>query len=543
MARLLFVVVALLERDGPLATLEAARQAAATGRGSVVVVSGEPGIGKTALIGVFVAGLADHGRVWRGLCDDLSIPRPLGPLRDIASASPAVAQAMSSGVPATELHDVIIEDLTQGPQPTVVVIEDVHWSDDATLDVIMVLGRRVGSLPAVVVLTLRDGEIAPGSRLPLVLGALPPDATHRVALEPLSPAAVAEMAGEDAPQIYAATNGNPFFVTELIAARPETVPRSVSATVLARSARVGSAAQRLLQLASVVPGRAATSLLNALFPGWPSAAAALERLQLLEVDADSVRFRHELARLAIEASLPTTQRRALHAEVLAVLLAGGGDAADVVYHAEGAGDLDVAAQHALIAARGAAAVEAHGQAYAHFRRAAELSDRLAPCQLPALYEELAVTAYTIGHLDEAFASIDQALARYQESGDPAALGRCTRWLSQLHWFAGNREQSYTAAQQAIELLQPLGDSSELARAYSGLARARNASAAGSRRPAPGRSEQRPWPADSATNKPWPTPSSTSAASVLGSTSTTPTRCWPRMTSPSPRAIIATRCAP
>ena len=200
------------------------------------------------------------------------------------------------------------------------------------------------------------------------------------------------------------------------------------------------------------------------------AAEEPERRQLLDVDDGGVRFRHELARIAIVSNLPATRRSGLHAEVLAVLLATGRDAADIVHHAEGCGDLDVVAQQALVAAHDAAAVESYRQAHAHFRRAAELSDRLQPSQHAPLYEQLAVTAYTVGNLDEAFASIDRALARYQESGDQAALGRCTRWLSRLHWFAGDREQARATAQQAIELLQPLGDSSELARAYSGLSR-------------------------------------------------------------------------
>jgi DNA-binding CsgD family transcriptional regulator/tetratricopeptide (TPR) repeat protein len=470
MAPLPSVGVELLERDGPLATLEAARHAAANGRGSVVVISGEPGIGKTALVRAFLGAFGDDGRVWWGLCDDLSIPRPLGPLRDIARVSPLMAQAMTKGVPPTELHNVMIDDLVQGPHPTAVVIEDVHWADDATLDLITVVGRRVASLPAVLVLTLRDCEVAAGDRLRLVLGTLPADATRHLTLAPLSAAAVAEIAGQDAARIYAATNGNPFFVTELVAARPGTVPRSVRDAVLARSARLGRTAQRLLQLISVVPGRVDAERLDALFPGWPAAAEEPERRQLLDVDAGGVRFRHELARIAIASSLPTTQRRALHAEVLDVLLATGADPADIVHHAEGSGDLDVVAQQALIAAHDAAVVASYRQAHAHFRRAAELSDRLEPSQHAPLYEDLAVAAYTVGHLDEALVAIGRALARYQECGDRAALGRCTRWLSRLHWFVGDRERARRAAQEAVELLQPLGDSSELARAYSGLSR-------------------------------------------------------------------------
>jgi len=459
----------LLEREGPLRKLGEALHAAAAGDGSVVLVTGEPGIGKTALVTHFAESLGGGGRVWRGMCDDLSIPRPLGPLRDMAgSFSAPLARALNGGAEPAELHALLIEELNQPPTPTVLVLEDVHWADDATLDVITVLGRRVATLSTLVVLTFRDSDVAVGHRLRVAVGAIPPTATCHLPIHPLSRDAVARLTGDAADRVYAMTKGNPFFVTELLAAKPDELPPSVSDAVLARAALLDGTSRRLIELVSVVPARIETALLDTLMPAWVEAAEEPERRQLLEVDSRSVRFRHELARVAIASSLPTARRRRLHAEILGALLASDAEAADIVHHAEAAGDIDVVAEHALVAARQAAAVASNRQAYAHFRRAAEFDDRLAPSEQAALFEELATAAYTVDQLDDALWAIERAIAVHHAASDGAAVGRCTRMLSRLHWYVGSGEQAWATARRAIEMLEPLGDSIELARAYSGL---------------------------------------------------------------------------
>src|SRR6266536_349865 len=152
----------LLERDDALATLRRARDAAAAGRGGVVFVTGEPGIGKTSLVTRFVRDLPAGARVLLGTCDDLSIPRPLGPIRDlIGTVGPALEEALSADVVPYDVHGLLVEELELPPRPTVLVLEDVHWADDATLDAITVLGRRIAAVPALLVLTFRAGEVPP----------------------------------------------------------------------------------------------------------------------------------------------------------------------------------------------------------------------------------------------------------------------------------------------------------------------------------------------------------------------------------------------
>ncbi len=461
----------LLEREAALAALSDAWESARRGHGRVAYVRGEPGIGKSSLVRRFADDAGGEARVLFGSCDDLSIPRPLGPFRDLAgSVSPELDEALRAGAAPHELQALLLAELAQPPRPAVLVIEDVHWADDATLDSIAVLSRRIGELPALLVLTLRAGEAPPAHPLHAALGAVRAEDLVTIELEPLSRGAVAALAGDAADDLYTATGGNPFYVTELLAARDtEDPPASVANAVLGRMARLDPESRRLVELVSVVPGRVGTSVLDALMPGWPAAAEEPERRQLLEVEPGSVHFRHELARNVIRSSLPAAARRRLHAEILGALLAAEADPADVVHHAEAAGAEDVVSEYALVAARRAATLESNREAFSHFRRASDFFDRLDPDARADALEELALAAYLVGRLDDAFEAIEQAIAIHAGSGDRAAIGRCTRVLSRLHWFIGDGEPARAQALEAVAILEPLGESVELARAYSGVA--------------------------------------------------------------------------
>ena len=462
--------VDLLEREDALAALTDAYDSATRGQGRVVLVAGEPGIGKTALVSRFVDELGDTTRVLSGTCDDLAVPRPLGPIRDLAGAvSPALADAIAGGAAAHEVQTLLVAELELPPPPTVLVLEDVHWADDATFDSITVLGRRIASLPALLVLTFRAGEVPSGHPLHAALGAMP--AAHCVFLElaPLSAHAVAELAGDAAPEVYALSGGNPFYVNELLCSDEATaLPRSVTTAVLGRAARLEPESRELVELVSLVPNRMPAWVLDAVLPAWPAAAEEPERRQLLSVDATHVRFRHELARNAIAASVPVAAARRLHAQIVAALVAAGADPALIVHHAEAAGLDDVVADHVLVAARRAAALDSNRQAYSHYRRAADFADRLPAAERAALLEELAAAAYAVGRLEEAFPALEEAIRIRRSAGDLEGVGRCTRMLSRVNWFAGDGEAAWQTALEAIEILVPLGETAELARAYSGL---------------------------------------------------------------------------
>ena len=260
----------LLERSEQLSSLGGALAAvAASGQGRVVLVAGEAGVGKTALLRRFCAGIDGSARVlWAG-CEPLFIPRPLGPVMDLAGVvGGEVAACARDGARPYDVAVALLRELAAGP--SVLVLEDVHWADEATLDVIRLAGRRIGDVPALLVLSYRDDGLERSHPLRIVLGDLPgSERVTRLELAGLSPQAVAELAGPagvDAGELHRWTAGNPFFVTEVLAAGTGLVPRSVADAVLARAARLGGAAREVLDAAAVVPGPAELWLLEALAP-------------------------------------------------------------------------------------------------------------------------------------------------------------------------------------------------------------------------------------------------------------------------------------
>src|SRR5262249_34688267 len=203
-------------------------------------------------------------------------------------------------------------------------------------------------------------------------------------------------------------------------------------------------------------------------PGGRGAGMEPEPHPLLDIDPNSARSRHELTRHAIVSSVPIAARRRLHAEILAALLEADADPADIVHHAEAAGASDVVADHVLIAARRAAALASNREAFSHYVRAADFVDRMSQAEHAGLLEEVAAASYEVGRLHEAFVAVERAVGLYRDLHDDAAVGRCTRILARFHWYAGNGDAAQRAAREAIAILEPLGDSVALARAYSEL---------------------------------------------------------------------------
>lgn len=460
----------LLERETALIALASTMDAAAKGHGAVVVVTGEPGIGKTTLVSHFAGGLGSKARILWGTCDDLSTPRPLGPFRDVAAElSLAPEGELLASEPPHRFHSLLLTELATGPQPTVLVIEDVHWADEATLDAITVIGRRIADIPAVLVLTFRAGEAPPSHPLPTALDAIQRNTGLCLNLAPLSRTAVATLAGDgDADRIYDVTGGNPLYVTEMVAGLPDELPLSVANAVLGRCARLGPESRELVELVSMVPTRIGTEVLELAMPGWAVAAEEPERHQLLTVDTHYARFRHELAREAIKSSLPITRQRRLHTRIVDALLSAGGDPADIVHHAEAAGRSEVVATYAPIAAHQAAALESHREARTHFRRATEFAARLDTPARAALFEAYAQTAYHVGHMSEAFAAVDQAINLHRTLCDEAAVGRCLGNRSHYYWVVGDSSAAWQQARSSIRALEPGGPSPDLAIAYNQL---------------------------------------------------------------------------
>jgi predicted ATPase len=302
----------LLERGGFLEALNASWTDTVNGRGRLVLVAGEAGIGKTSLVREFCDRHRPPHRVLWGACDGLRTPRPLAPFIDIArTAGDAFAETIAHGERPAQCFAALIEELAAAA-PTILVIEDLHWADEATLDVMTMLGRRAETTPALAIATYRDDELVADHPLRSVLGELRVGhGVRRLALPPLSLEAVevlATPAGADPADLYRVTAGNPFFVTEVLATRGERLPATIRDAVLARAGRLSGPARRLLEAMAVVPGRTDLWLLEAI------ASEVVDRLEecvasgMLDPGQVDVGFRHELARVAIEQSIPSNRK-------------------------------------------------------------------------------------------------------------------------------------------------------------------------------------------------------------------------------------------
>jgi predicted ATPase len=303
----------LLERDDQLDSLDQALRDAVAGEGRIALVSGEAGIGKTSLLERFVELRRKSAYVLWGRCESLFTPQPLGALHDIADQLPGDLRELLQGtINRLTIFGSFLRTLQHSAAPLIVVFEDVHWADAATLDLLKFLGRRWKGVRALLVLTYRDDEIDREHPLWSVLGTLPPSMIRRLLLPPLSEAAVAALAGSAgraAHDVHALTRGNPFFVAELLASADQGIPQTIRDATLARAVRLSPAARAILDICAVVPNRTDRWLLEATL--HPPAAAVDEcaRSGLLAIEPDAVRFRHELARQSGESALP-----AAHAE-------------------------------------------------------------------------------------------------------------------------------------------------------------------------------------------------------------------------------------
>ncbi len=466
----------LLERDHCFEQLSVFFRTATTGNGRTVLVSGEAGIGKTALVEQFVSQHCRAARRLWGACEALFTPRPLGPLYDIAAqARSSLSTLMSRDTPRPTLFSAFLEELQKSAIPSVVVFEDVHWADEATLDLIKFLGRRILSLAALFIVTYRDDELSRDHPLWSVIGDLPGKAVARLRLTPLSEQAVtylAHQAHRSAEQLYAITGGNPFFVTEVLASETSGTPLTVRDAVLARVARLSPAARPLLELASVVPTRSERWLLEAVLG---AAAPALEDCLtsgMLTLDQTTVAFRHEIARRAVESTLSPLRQQVLHMQVLQALLNHGEDAsqaARLVHHATGAQDEALVVRYAPLAAQQAAAQGAHREAATQYATALRYADQLPPERQAALLEGRAYECYLTGQMEEAMQARQAALRIWRQRDRPDKVGQTLRWLSRLNWMLGKRGEAEQYAAEAMHLLETLPPGIELAMAYSNMA--------------------------------------------------------------------------
>jgi DNA-binding CsgD family transcriptional regulator/tetratricopeptide (TPR) repeat protein len=462
----------LVERDSLLAELVAALDEALEGTGRVVFVGGEAGVGKTTLVRELAASARSRCAVRIGGADNVTTADALAAFQD---AVPEIGEKLATGGDRIRLFRALRDAVAA--DPGLLVLEDVHWADEATLDALRYLARRIEGLPALILATYRHDEVPAWHPLTAVMGELATaPGVRRLLVPPLSVSGVAELVDRagaplDPAELHGRTGGNAFFVTESLAVSAGTLPVTVSDAILARVARLSTAAQDAAAAAAVL-GTAADAELLAVVAGCELAAVdECANAGVLVRTGSGFSFRHELAREAVERSLSAVRRNQLHGRALhALTRSRPEDHRALAHHAAGCGDDVAACTHAVLAAERAARGSAHREAAEHYRLA--LRHTTTRGARADLFVALSYECYLTDQLPEALAARQRALELHELEGDARERGDDERWLSRLSWFLGRGADAERYALRAVATLEPLGAGAELAMAYSNLAQLR-----------------------------------------------------------------------
>jgi len=473
----------LVERESHLRTAAAYLADAAAGHGRLVFVAGEAGVGKTTFVRHVLQDAADDVRAATGMCEGSSTPAPLAPLLEMLPELPA--EVWPQDVSRQEVFARLVAALRAPPtpQPYLLVVEDAHWADEATVDLLRHLARRVHSTRALVLVTYRPEDAPDGSPLRMLMGeAATAAGVRRLDVAPLSPAGVRSLAVDssltaadaDLARLHRVTGGNPFFVTEVLAAGDVgQLPTSVRDAVMARVARLSDAARQVVDVVSVAGPRAEVPLLEAVLGADVAALDEPLGRDVLRLADGVVTFRHELARRAVAEHVPAFRRIALHRAVLDALQARAEaghpvGAARLAHHAEEAGDSVAVVTWATQAGVRGAELDSHREAVEQYRRVLRHAATIDDAGRADLLAQLSFECYLTDLASEALAAREEELRIRHAQGDVAGVGSVHRWMSRLHWWEGRSEQAERHAALAVEALSA-ARSPELAMAYSNRA--------------------------------------------------------------------------
>ena len=473
--RPIFDNMELIERDNFLSALDSGFREAASGEGYCFFIMGEAGIGKTSLVKAFLKKTEDESIQYIGACDSLFTPRPLGPLYDLAlQINGNWINEIHSVSSRAELFSRFVQELTQKPKPVIIVFEDIHWADEATLDFVKFLARRISRLKCLFILTLRDDEINQQYSLRNVFSDLAPDTFTRLVLTPLSKQAVQKLADEkgyDGEDVYSISGGNPFYVNEILASYSLGVPDSVKDSILCFYNRLEDETKNVLQFLSVIPEGLELTRLYKIDPSYHQAIESCLDNKVLVIKNNKIFFKHELYRRTIEASLSPFKRIALNKSVLDFFLRSfeeKGEIEKIVHYAKNANENTLVVKYAPLAAKQAASVGAHIEASKLFYTAIEYFEENDMDQLVRLYEDYAYECYLTNQLQDAIIYQGKALKIWEEKNEIEQLGNSLRLFSRLWWFDGNRQKAESFAGQAIEVLNKQPSSKAKAMAYSNM---------------------------------------------------------------------------
>ncbi len=467
--------MALIERDGFMASLQKHFEDISDGEGHCVFISGEAGIGKTALVKAFCKKQSDECSIYQGACDALFTPRPLAPLYDILWQ---VNKERWPTAPSSEERSALFPDffqeLSAKKGKLLIVFEDIHWADEGTLDFIRFFARRIYQLPCLFILTYRDDEIHSRHPLRNVLGQLPPDSFTKLVVTPLSKQAVVEMAthkGYSGEDVYGISGGNPFYVNEILASYSPGVPDNIKDSILSVYERQKEGTKNAWQIWSVMPEGLEVDRVAKLKSALGKAIDHCFAISVIIVQNGKVVFKHELYRRTIEESLTPFKRMELNKIMLDLFLNSfeeKGEIERILHYAKNANEKKLVVKYAPEAAAKAASIGAHKEASKLFLTAIEYFEGNDTNQLAKFYEAYAYECYLSNQIKEAISFTEKALSLWKEKADIEKTGDSLRFLSRLWWFDGNREHADNFAWQAIDVIEDHPASFTKAMAFSNM---------------------------------------------------------------------------
>lgn len=458
----------LLERETLLGILNERLGKARCGLGHVICLFGDAGAGKTALLQQFVG--SAQARVLLGACEDLSTPEALGPLSDWARESglPVFTKRLRSGH-RIELFSGVLKALFG--ELTIAIIEDLHWADGATLDLVRFLGRRVANKPVLLIVTARNEDSSVRVRLRTALGQIPTEQKTYINVPNLTVEAVEKLAkdaGRDGNSVYRLTGGNAFFVTEMLRGG-DALPATVREAVLARFDRFPASCRRVIETVSLFPRRAETWAIQQIRPDDFDEIRRAVLAGLIVAGEGDYCFRHEIARRAVESAIPADRHREINHAILSVLRREPKvSISRLVHHAKAAGDTLSVGDLAPVAAAAASLAGAHQEAAQHYGTAIKLALNLDARQHARLLEKYAFELHLVGKMEKAIAAYESARQLNNTIGDSLAEGDALRWMSRVHYLSGHRHLANRYARDALAILESEEPGAELAMAYSNL---------------------------------------------------------------------------
>jgi hypothetical protein len=447
----------LVERGEFLASLQTQLKNIEADEGHCVFVSGEAGIGKTSLVKAFLEENKGNCLIYQGACDALFTPRPLAPLYDIMwQVNSDLWPGNHASEERSELFSIFFRELSTQKGKIIIVFEDIHWADEATLDFIKFFARRISQLRCLFILTYRDEETHSRHPLKNVLGQLSPDSFSRLKLTPLSRAVVEKMAiekGYNGEDVYNISGGNPFYVNEILASYSPGVPENIKDSILSVYNRQDEKTKHVWEILSILPMGFDMKYLEKAEPLYAVPIQQSLDTKILVLKEGILFFKHELYRKTIEASLSPLTRVRFNKKMLDILLEScekDQEIERIVHHAKNANEYETVVRYAPLAARQAATVGAHIEASKLYLSAIEYYQGTDKDILIEFYEGYAYECYLINQIEDAIIYTGKSLNLWKEKNDKEKIGNSLRFLSRLWWFEGNRKQAEAMGEQAID---------------------------------------------------------------------------------------------